>query len=126
MNSDDHTPNYHEILNNLTKDWILLENRHRVSKSASEDFWRLASSAFPKLHKARIDEVVYKRVPQFQNQRKKMYDTKVPNINLKIGYKNLETDEISVVESSATPLSKYPPRKYQKLFEVATVKVRSL
>lgn len=97
--------------------------KHRVSKRASEDFWRLASTAFPKLHRVRVDEMVYKRIPQFQNERKKLYVNNVPKITLKTGYQNLESEEITVVESTKTPVSRFSPQEYRKLFEVATVKV---
>ena len=99
---------------------------HRVSKSASEDFWRLASREFPKLSRARTDEMVYKKIPQFQILRKNLYKAHVPPISLKIAYQDLDTDEITVVEGQKTPVSQFSPSKYRKLYEIATVKVSIL
>ena len=110
------------MLDELSKEWLLLELRHRVSKAASNDFWDLACSKFHNLMETKIAEMVYKKVPKFQNQRKKLFSMHIPKINLSIGYKDKTTNEVIVVEAEKTPVS-YSPSDFIKLFEVATVKV---
>ena len=125
-NSEDEDPPpdaYAEVLDDLTKKWILLEGKHRTSKSASDDFWLLAKEAFPKLHRAKISGRVSKNIPKFTSLRRKMYKSKVPKITLKIGYQNRETKEITVIEGEKTPSSRFNPQEYEKLYEVATVEV---
>ena len=114
---------YAEVLNDLSEKWIQLEMKHRTSKRATDDFWLLAKEAFPKLYRAKLDGNVHKPIPQFPSQRIKLIKKTVPPINLKLAYLNKETNEIEVVEGEKTPVSKYNPRQYEKLFEVATVQV---
>lgn len=102
----------------------MLELKHRVSKGGAEDFWTLVTSALPRVYRARLDQNVYKDMPQFSHIRRKLYKKNTPKVNLKIAYKNKETDEITVVESDKTPVSAFPASQYQKLYEVATVEVK--
>ena len=111
------------MLEKLSKDWILLELKHRTSKSASEDFWELAEKAFPKLYQAKIDETVLKNIPKFVSQRRKLYNSYVPPVKMEIGYLNKETQEVVVVEGDKTPISRFNPQKFEKVYEVASVKV---
>ena len=85
---------YHDLLHSISKHWMSLEMKHRVSKAASDDFWRFASIAFPKLHRARIDEMIFKKIPQFQVQRLKLNEKYVPPVQLKTGYQNIESVSI--------------------------------
>ena len=107
----------------MSQKWIDLENHHRVSKTAAEDFWRVAKEQFPRLHRARVNARVYKDIPQFGNQRRKLYKSNVPPVKLEIGYLNRGTQEIVKVEGDKTPVSRFNPRQFEKLFEVATVEV---
>lgn len=116
-------PKYHDVLDEVSKSWLLLEIKHKMSKVASEECWRLAALKFQELHHAKVSEMVAKKIPQFQNQRNKLYSKEVPAIHLKIGYQNRETKAITVVESETTPLSIFKSSEYQKIFEVAYVKV---
>ena len=90
---------------------------------ASDDFWSLAKEAFPKLHRAKVDAGLYKDLPQLKSQRQKMFKQKVPPIRLKHCYLNKETNEIVIVEGAKTPVSRFNPAKFEKLFEVAAVEV---
>ena len=102
---------------------MLLEIHHHCSKSATNDFWQLAKEAFPRLHRAKINEMVPQNIPKFPYQREKLQKAKVPKINLKIGYLNKETNEEVVVEGDKTPVSRFNPQLFQKQYEVATVEV---
>lgn len=116
---------YNDLLHWMTKEWLLLEMKHRTSKSASNDFWALSSKVFPKLHRAKIEGMVFKPIPNIRYQREKMMKETVPDITLEIGYLNKTTEEVTVVKANKTPKSRFSPRTYMKLFEVATVQVKS-
>ena len=111
------------MLEKLTEDWTTLEMDHRVSKTASEAFWELGKWAFPRLYKAKIDEVVLKNIPKFVSQRRKLHKDNVPPVHLEIGYLDKETKEVVLVEGDKTPKSRFHPTKFQKVYEVASVKV---
>ena len=100
-----------------------MEQRHHVSKSASDDFWRLASSAFPKLHRAKVNEMITNKIPQFTSQRLKTKKKEVPDITLEVAYQNNDTEEITVVQSEKTPKNRFNPQTYTKLYEIASVQV---
>lgn len=125
---DDEEPieDYETLLNDLTKKWSDLEVKHQTSKTGSEEFWDLAKSYFPKLHRARIEEMVYKPIPKLKSQRNKVYNDNVPPINLEIGYINRETEDLTVVNVDKTPIKQFRPNQYEKVFEVASVKVNYL
>lgn len=113
---------YAELLDDLAKKWISLEMKHEVSKSASNDFWSLSKKAFPKLYEARIDQMVYRDIPDFPYQRNKLQKDNVPPISIETGFLNKENEEVIVVESEKSP-SKFNTPQYTKLYEVATIKV---
>ena len=112
------------MLHDLSKDWLSLEVKHHCSKKASNELWELAKKAFPKLHQAKINEMVSKPIPKFPYQREKLHKSRVPKINLKIGYLDKETNEEVVFEGEKNPVSRFNPQHFQKLYEVAKVEVR--
>ena len=119
---EEETP-YHDLLHELSKKWLSLELKHRCSLKASDEFWQLGKDFFPKLHKAKLDAMVYRDVPQFTSQRRRLYKSEVPTVNHEIGYKNKETQETIVWNGEKTPVSRFNPRHFEKLYEVATVEV---
>ena len=114
---------YEDCLQDLSQKWLLIELAHRTSKTASDEFWLLAREAFSKLHRAKLDDMVYKPIPQFTSQRKKLYNNHVPTIHMEIGYLNKETNETVVVFGDKTPVSRFNPQRFQKIYEVASVEV---
>lgn len=115
---------YKQILKKLANDWLLVEIDHRVSKTATELFWKLADSSFYKLYETMKAQKVKRKVPQFQQLRKNINQTYVPPIKMNVGYKDKTTNETIVIENvEEIPVSKYPPDKYQMLYEEATVDV---
>ena len=114
---------YNDILNLLTEKWISLELHHHTSKRASEDFWDLSKKFFPKLFRARIDDMIYKPIPKLKSQRNKKKKDNIPPINLQVVYLNKETDEVTVYQGEKMPVNQFNPRQFQKLYEVASVKV---
>lgn len=119
----DVTDDYNELLTKLVEKWLVMEVKHRTSKCASEDFWDLAKDFFPKIARARIQEMVYKPIPKLRSQRNKTNDDNVPDINLEIGFSKKDNEEVTIVNEDTTPLKRFHPEQYNKLFEVATVQV---
>lgn len=109
-------------LEELSKEWLLVEIKHKVSKIASNKFWSLALKHFNSILQNRSN-----KIPQFQQQRRKLFKTYVPPISLNAAYSNNENDEITeVTDVSTLPISRFPRDTYTKLYESATVKVSLL
>ena len=117
MNEDQ---NFDEILEDIKSKWLLTENKHCVSKKASEAFWRIAAQHFPKLATARGK----KRIPQFKTIRGQMHNDLLPPVELEIAYRNKNTGEIEIVKDTITPRKRFSPTNYEKLFDIGTIKVR--
>ena len=115
--------NYDTLYKELTKEWIVAEIDHRVSKTCSDEFWRISNKYFHQLYLAKEREGRKKKVPQFRQARAAMYHNKVPPITMSIAYKHRQTGEISVVQGESTPVSQYPPDIYSKVYEAASVEV---
>ena len=109
-------------MEDLTEKWLSLELHHRTSKTATEEFWALARSAFPKLYQAKIDEMVYKPIPKFRSQRRKFDQANTPEVKIETAFRNKENDDVSVIEGTKAPTG-FSPNRFQKLYEVATVQV---
>ena len=98
-----------------------METNHKVSKVASEAFWRISNEYFHKLYVAKGDNP--KKVCQFQNLRNKLYQS-TPRVNMDIGYKSKVTGETTVLHDvDVIPASRFPPDSYKRLYEIASVKV---
>ena len=119
--------NFNDYKNELAEKWLVLEVSHRVSKNASNELWRLADSGFQRLYKLKGDQKVKKKVPQFAHLRKVLHKIKVPEILMEVAYKNKETDEVVILKNlKKMPLFQYPPEKYTKLYEQASVQVEDI
>ena len=114
--------NYSVILEHLKSQWVLTESIHCVSKTASEQFWKIALMNFTKI--ANSDGIEMERkIPQFKTIRRQILQDTLPPIHLQIGYKNKASGEIVVVNDTVTPMKNYPTSRYEKLYEIGTVKV---
>ena len=115
---------YESLLEIFSHKWVNAEIDHDVSKVAANEMWRLATFFLPKISKAREIEKTSRKLPQFSHIRRKLYKEKVPPVSLQIGFRNKETNETTVVTSSITPRKQFPPNKFEKLYEIASVKER--
>lgn len=114
--------NYKEILESLLEKWIINEIDHRVSKTASENFWRIASS-FHDLHVAK--GASRRKIPQLGHLRKKMYKDRVPDVHMEVGFQSKDTGEVTVLDDVAViPTSRFPTNQFRRLYEIASVDVR--
>lgn len=116
--------NYLRILSDLSEQWLITEVSHRVSKQASSMFWKLANDMFNPLYLAKGD--LGRKIPQFDCLRKKLYDENTPTVHMEIAYESKETGEVTVVEASSTPVSRFPPSTHRRLYEIAWVEVSSI
>ena len=113
---------YNTIFEKLKSDWMLTEIGHSVSKTASEAFWKLGLKYFTKLKSAPGN----KKTPMFKSIRNNIYKDMVPRIDLQIGFKDRTTGEVTVVNDTVTPMKRFSPSKYEKLFEIATIPVSAV
>lgn len=117
---------YQSTLDALTRKWYLTQLDHKVSASAADAFWHIAKQFWPRLIKAKQQEVGKKKTPEFQNQRKKLITQLCPPIHMEFGYLNVRTGAILKVESQTAPSKEYERNPdYIKLYEEAHVKVKS-
>ena len=52
-----------------------------------------------------------------------MYADILPPVSLKIAYKHRETGNIRVVDDTYTHIKDFSPTEYEKIYEIATIKV---
>ena len=111
-----------DILENLSRQWILTEINHKVSKTASNQFWSISNDMFHALYVAKGD--VGRKIPKFQQIRNKLTVENLPPIKMEIGYMSKIDGQITIVEDvSSTPVSAFPPSTHRRLFEIASVEV---
>ena len=111
------------LLSQLSEDWIVNEVDHKVSKTASSEFWNIAAKWMFAITAAFIREKK-KKFPKFPHIRKKLKKKHVPRVSLETAYINKETRELTIAaDTDKVPVSQFPPDKYQKVYESAKVKV---
>ena len=120
---DGNIDDYYTILDALSNEWMNAELDHTISKVASNKMWQLAFKFLPKLLEAKRIQRITRKTPAFKQIREKMYENKTPKVNLELAYRNKDTDEVEKVNSEVTPKSRFPPHLYEKMYEIATVKV---
>ena len=114
---------YFKLLNSFSEAWLILELKHKISKTAANEFWRLAISQLPNLLSAKQGQNVTRKIPQFQQIRRTLYSKHLPKINLEVAYLNTESGEIETQSSANVPTKMFPSPAYTPLYEVATVQV---
>ena len=116
-----------KLLHAFAERWIINETTHKVSKQASNLYWQIAMDCIPSLISAREAEGVTRKVAGFVSQRRMLVKKYSPPITMDIGYLNKSTGQIEVVKDvDTTPVAKYPPSLYRKVYEIARVKVGSI
>ena len=114
---------YQELFEQVSRDWMDIELDHQVSKTASNLFWKIASSKMIKMFEKKRTENIGRKTPQFQQIRRNFNKT-VPTISMDIGYIDKGTGELTVEHDlQQTPVKNYPPSQYKKAFEIAKVDV---
>ena len=95
-----------------------------MSKTASNELWSLAVESIPKMIEARERENITKKIPQFRSVRESLHRDNVPRIRLEVAYECKETGDIIILRDlESTPVNRFPPSQFQKLYETARVDV---
>ena len=123
LNATENEKHYFEYLHELSKDWLMVEIDHHVSKKATDAFWALACKKMHQLFESKRRNEVRRKTPKFPQLRKSLND-KVPEINMEIGFIDRNGDLTVKENLRSTPLKQYPPSQFKKAYEIATVKVR--
>ena len=124
VHDDDEEQDYHSILQALYEKWVVAEVDHTISQTASNDLWKIAFKFIPKLLDAKRNQQITRKIPSFNHIRKTLHKNHTPEVNMEIAYRSKATNEIEVVNSSVTPKSRFPPNLFEKMYEIASVKVR--
>ena len=52
-----------------------------------------------------------------------MYQDDVPEVRMEVAFQSKDDGNITVVDCTSTPISKFPPSNYNRLYEIASVDV---
>lgn len=114
--------NFDSLLLSLSKDWLMLENRHTISKTASNELWSLGRNYFVRMGELRQES--FNKIPQLRSLRDKLHEEYVPNIKLEVAYQSKSTGDIIVMRDiESTPVKQFPPSEFIKIYESASVEV---
>lgn len=104
----------------------MVEMRHKVSKCCSNELWEVAKKGFQKITETRNRQFIDKKIPQFRTVRDNLYKNHIPEISMVVAFEVIETGDVIILDDlESTPIKRFPPNKYTKLYETATVKVNS-
>ena len=127
LNNFDHdSDDYLTILKKLSDEWLVNEIDHTVSHVCSDKFWSIALKWMHRLFVCKEKQKIKRKIPQFKQIRLKLHEENSPKVNLNIGYVEKETGNITVVQDDKTPRKSFPPNKFNKLFEIASVDVKHI
>ena len=114
------------ILDMFSSDWLLTEITHKVSKTGSNKLWDTAMKYIPMLIEAVAEEHYTRKIPKFSHLRRLLYTRHVPRITMSFGFLNRETGELKLETGTETPLRKFPPAQYKRVYEYASVDIADL
>ena len=114
---------YSNLLQHLSREWLKVELKHRVSKVASNSLWDIARAWFYRLFKAKEMQKIKRKPPTFDHIRRQMHKESVPPINMEFGFQSRETKDINIIRDTKTPRTRFPPHEFDKVWEIANVQV---
>ena len=114
---------YDTILAKMVEDWMDIELRHRVSKTASNLFWDLSRTCFHRLFRAKDLQSIKKKTLSFLHIRKKLHQERVPPVHMEMAFQNKDTGVVSVVRDTKTRKNEFQSHEFQKLWEIGHVEV---
>ena len=116
---------YKDVLNSLSRQWLLTQLNHRVSAKAANQFWDIAMKYLPKLLMFKEREGRQKNVPKFIQQRRKLYANHCPDVHMEFGFQKKCDGSINKISGGTAPLRTFQLNsEYTKLYEITTIKVR--
>lgn len=107
-----------DYLEEMSKKWALAQMKHHVSAEAANEFWDLS---FKFVQPCLLQRT--KKVPKFIQQRRKMIQNYCPPVQVEFYYRNKLNGEIITHKGTSAPNKMYQNNNYEKLYEVAYVKV---
>ena len=119
---------YSDVLHEVSKKWLTIQLRHEFSQHAVNEFWSVAITDMKRLFEVKQQQRVSRKIPQFINQRNKLYRDLCPKVKMNFGYLHKATEEVYTLSN----LDKAPVHRYDKdpsfikLYEVAYVKVNKI
>ena len=118
---------YHDLTKHLAHLWTEATAKHNISVEGASKLWRLAFKWTEKIFQKKEEERITTKSPQFKHLRKKVMNS-VPPVNIRLAYLNLETKEVEHPDpSEVAPHKAYSDvKKYKKLYEISTVKIRDV
>ena len=118
--------NYFNLLQAFSKRWLSIQLTHNVSLKATDAFWKLAVNSLRKIYRARKLEKIKKNIPQFTHVRRTLYAKDCPRVGMNFAYRHKQSEHVHLVsDMDKAPIQKFEnDPDYQKLYEVAFVKVR--
>ena len=121
--SEDDSDNYFEILESITKKWLLIQLTHNVSAAATNSFWQASFDSIPILCAVKERCNIDVNVPGFIHIRRKLYSNICPTVHMKYVFLERSTNSIEVVHCTKDPGKRYLKSRYTKLYEEAHIKV---
>ena len=115
---------YKDVLHSLSKHWLVTQLCQKVSAKAANQFWDLSITYLPKLVMFKEREGNVKNIPKFIQERRKLYQKYCPDVQMEFGFQKKSDGSIIKVSGSSTPLKDLQQNpEYQKLYEIASIKV---
>ena len=113
---------YFKLLQGIAEKWILVEMNHTVSKAASNEFWKIATSLIPHLFTTKSQLKITRKTPQFIHLRRKLYKQFLPKIHRTTAYQEDGSDDIVEVPEDRQA-DFILTDSHHKIYETASVKV---
>lgn len=118
--------NYKDILYSFSRKWLFTQLTHKVSGKATNEFWNLTMEYMPKLLEFKKREGRTKNIPRFIHLRRQLYTKFCPKVKMEFAFRKKIDGSIIKHTSSAAPLKAFQlNQEYEKLYEIASIKVRS-
>ena len=96
--------NSENLMNEFAKKWMLCELTHKISKTASNELWKLAFQYIPYIKR--------QKHAQFAHIRRTLYKENVPEIQIKTCYKQNSTDEVTYTTDTISTQKDFPAGQY--------------
>ena len=110
------------LLSQFSEAWVDNQINHKVSKTGASKFWNIATKFMIPLSNAFIKEKK-KKFPKFEHIRRKLVKKNVPEVTIEAGYVDKKKTELIISEGEKVNVKDFPREKFEKVFEIASVKV---
>ena len=115
---------YTDVLNSLSRKWLFTQLSHKVSAKAANLFWSTTLNYLPQLLELKEREGREKSIPQFIQQRRKLYKDNCPDVQMEFAFRKKDGSIVKHNGETAPMKAMQLNREYVKLYEMASIKVR--